>query len=833
MKIYKEKFDGNYDGVIPPLLLTKGSISDGRNVRKVSTAGGWKGRKGCQLLNTTAAGSGSAIQSMHQYTNPLHGDYHFILQCANDLLNSATAVGELLTEAGSIILQENGQSILSESQADPLDVGVLFDTSILASGVTVGGVPGFSAIVGEYFVYADGSGIPVIFGGDTPYCTGFVVYDASETAYVDYTREVTDGKQSTNAVLGSAAGDIYYVCSPEIADAIHLTFGTTVNTEASAATVKAWRSGAWAAVTGPSDGTEGTQTHDTDGTISWTRGADEMKVINGIMGYWYQVSFSAAISAVDVISCRVSFDATNITAKWDGTFQDPAGCLFYDQSEDEYDEVLGRVTTDSESTYIDLNAATTSDFIYIKTLEPATGFGFAIAQDQANDVAAVIDLLEYWSGNAWTGVATNLDDGTLNSAGTKSFTTTGRFWFDASAMTPKKRTWQGDSIPGYWYRISWDVALGTATQVYRVLYAAYPEDFEVFDGVTEFQGRAIFWGGSKYPNRLFYTPFDRPDVTTGNDAGYTTKSFGGAKSKIKLAMKLYEYIVVWKTDGVWLMDKDFNIEQVADKVGIGSPKTAVTLEIGLSGVSRDELVSVAIWQDSDGVYIFDGSKPKKVSGPVDHYFNPEYSGTAISPSNISNLQAFPDPANDEYHLLLPTQELVYNYKTDEWYPPWERSLPLVAGIDLKSPDGEDRIYAGSQGGFVMRIEYDTSDKDAGNADTIIIHEIKTRALAAAPDESTTFRFTFRKLWAELKARAAGTLTTILYKNRKSSGSTLTVPSALSLVGSNGEQTVVPSVHSSEENCYSIEFTFRSETMDQEMEIYSFLYEIDATGEIVF
>jgi hypothetical protein len=125
-ELKKEAFNSKYDGVIPPALLPKGSISGGLNIRKVSQAGGWRGRKGCVLHNTTAVDSTNAVRSLHQYTNPVVQDYHFIAQC-NSLLYDATK--------------------------DPPDqTGTTFGTSL---GVTVGDTPGHSCLVDETWFYAD------------------------------------------------------------------------------------------------------------------------------------------------------------------------------------------------------------------------------------------------------------------------------------------------------------------------------------------------------------------------------------------------------------------------------------------------------------------------------------------------------------------------------------------------------------------------------------------------------------------------------------------------------------------------------------------------------
>ena len=253
-EIRKEPFVGKYNGVVPPILMIKGDISGGKNIRKVSEIGGWKGRKGCALHNTTAVDSTNSVVSLHQYTNPKQSDYHFLAQC---------------------------NSLLYDSTTDPPTAGTTFGASL---GVAVGTSPGVSCVVGETWFYADGSGRPVVWGGTSPFPMGWFTYDISNTALCDYTKEVTDGDTSTAALILGAATDYFVVITPERCEGITLDLGD-VNSNAVTIVVKAWRAGAWAAVSGTSDGTEtgGTTTLAKDGSITWTRStSDDLKILGNI-----------------------------------------------------------------------------------------------------------------------------------------------------------------------------------------------------------------------------------------------------------------------------------------------------------------------------------------------------------------------------------------------------------------------------------------------------------------------------------------------------------------------------------------------------------------------
>jgi hypothetical protein len=802
IQLFKEHLNGKYHGTAAATLLPKGWIVDGLNVRKVSETGGWKPRKGSIIHNpSNAIESGANIDSIHPYTNPRSADAHFILQA-----NSKLTV------------------------LDDFPTGTY--TAATDLGVTVGTTPGFSDVVGESMFYADGSGRPITYGGDNPYCTGFLVWDNSASAYVDYTRVVTDNR-STIATLGNAANDVYYVCASEIIDGIVLDLVTANTTDTTTVKVYSWVAGAWSErATGFSDGTlASSKTHAQDGTISWTRNSsDTMSVLGNIMGYWYKVEPQAALQdGVTVQKCRVTQDATNMTNKWNGVWNWVSGCRFYDQSGDTYIEALGKVSNESDTAYLDVSSSTTSDFLYIKTPEPAAGFGFALPQGYTNTGAASnVDNIDYWNGNAWTTISSGITDTTLDGASAISFNQSGWIFFNAAAITPVRRTWQGDQVPGYWYRLSWDAAMSADTRIFTVLYAPHPEELPAYDGCVEFKGRLFVWGDPEYPNRLRYSAYRRGDCFSGSDSGYTDEM--GGMSKIICAIKFYNELIVFKKDGVWLLEgyapQNFGTLQLADTIGLASPKSAQVVEVGSPTMHRNEPLSIAIWQDTDGVYVLDGRKPRKVSGPIEHYFNTEYA-TAIAAASIENRQSYIDPLNNEYHLLLPSSELVYNYVTDEWYPPWEREIDLLCGTVLRGSDNRYYTYGGDTNGFVHRLENDTTDKTTGNADKVITHHIKTRAIAAGQDGGPTMRFNFIKYWAELKARASGDVTVNFFANMATSG---TSTGTLSMVAS-GKDIAVPMKKYAQKDLNSFQLQFYLATADAEMEIWGYLYEAEVMGEI--
>jgi hypothetical protein len=349
----------------------------------------------------------------------------------------------------------------------------------------------------------------------------------------------------------------------------------------------------------------------------------------------------------------------------------------------------------------------------------------------------------------------------------------------------------------------------------------------------------MYWGDPIYPNRLRFSEFEKPDSILEQSRSYTD-AFGNM-TKIVRAVRFYNELLVFKADSVWLLEgytlENFGTLKIADTIGCCAPKSVVVVEAGYPSMHADEPLSIAIWADTDGVYVVDGRKPRKVSGPINHYFDTEYS-TAISAANLLTAQAFIDPLKNEYHLLIADgTELVYNYITDEWYPPWSRRVggasdKLISGISFRDTNKQYQVYGGNSAGKAFRLEYDTTDKDDSNADVAISHNIKTRAIASAPDDTYQFDYIFRGAYGEFKARASGEIITTFYKDISSSGTTLATPANMSLVSS-GAGLTVDGVDTSQEQCKCFQLKFSSAVADVELEIYSFLYYMDIEGERAF
>jgi len=811
-ELRKEPLVGKLDRISPPTLLPPGSITDGLNMRKVGIYGGWKPRKGCTLINTSASpASESTIWSIHQYSHPQNEDYHLITQTDNALYDNQT----------------------------PLTQGATIGTGL---GVTVGDTAaGFSAIVGDYFVFAAAGKTPVAYGGTYPFCKAFIAYDSDSGYHSDYTSTVTNNEDILYERIDHDTSDVFYVCAHEPISGIKFK-GVTYNSSAATTTVYAMRGGTWTAVSGFSDGTaSGGATFGQDGTMTWTASSsDKPSIFEGIHGYWYKLAPSASLSVIDIISIKVVQACNDITTKWDGTWEDVTGCFFYDQSAaagSKYVDNLTNVTDGTTTNYLDLGSMTTADYIYIKTPEPAMGFWFGMVPGQVNGNAAnvVVEYCAQFTSN-WPNCSAVFDE-TANLTG-DCFEQTGAISWDHTTTIPAVADLRDvfiddsdsihDTVPGYWYRISVDAALDANGQIYSIQYAPYSDKMEYYDGVVEFQNRAFFWGG-RYGNKLFYTVKDSHDECTGSDSGWTN-SFGD-NSPVKCAVKWYDDLVVFKEKGMYLLSgaspSAYTILPISEQIGIASPKSALVIEDHFPSASQDDPLSIVIWQAVDGVYVLDKQLPRKVSAPIDNYFNPEYSD-CISASYINSMCAFWDKNNREYHLCHgSTKELVYNYRTDEWYTPFDRYLDLQTGSAIIGTDGR-QYTVGGRYGLLMLLEQGTTDRNAANMETTITHWLKTRAIGSHQEAGVGVSIKLYDVWVETKAAAAGTMTVTFYEDQETAGTAI---SGQTLIRS-GYNLVVPHVRNKTGPMACFELRLQiSATAGGTLEIYSILYTIEQEREL--
>jgi len=668
----------------------------------------------------------------------------------------------------------------------------------------------------------------MLWGGFKRKPVSFLVYDASTGELVELVDRVIDNDPDSYASLDTNATSTFYVCSPQPASRIYFDINRTYFNDNNAEfVVNAWVDGAWASVSA-SDGTFSAINNSSlyrTGIVEWDFVIDEkMRVLNGIMGYWYQFVFDSTPDAVRIHDCWLTYEVRKMQNRWDGVLETPTGC-YYTLDGTTYDKT-GDITDGAIATYINMNGADAADdYIYIKCPEPAIGFKFKVDPDNRNtaDNAQVdqVDFLNAGSTLGWT--AFNYEtDGTL--VGNFGFNRDGYLFFEHNADVDEAlMSLLGDEVPGYWYRISWDAAFATDIHIFDIKYVPRPEPMEKMDGVCEFSGRAVYWGSALWPNYLRVSGFNDAAVLNGDDSEYVGP-FGGS-SKILLAQKFKEWLIVFKRRGIYAVNTSLEISTISESIGVASIESLQSAEAGHPSVHRDEPRNVILWQDTDGVYAFDGTKPKKISDPVGHYFDPNDGTYYMGSGKVTSLGSMIDPQRDEYHLFVNTlsggEELVYNYTKDMWYPPWTRYSDLVCGKALRDKDGVYYLIGGDGSGYLFRLEYGSVDDDPNSVtNQAIASNIVTRAFGIEDELGPLF--TSRKLYAILGATTA-TVYPILYKNTITSDTSLT-----SFSGTlSGYDAGLHEIMAKANNCFCVAFKLSVAT--SYLDVRRLVYEAETRG----
>jgi hypothetical protein len=472
--------------------------------------------------------------------------------------------------------------------------------------------------------------------------------------------------------------------------------------------------------------------------------------------YAYRIRLSAGSASIYHITCDPGFQT--VQNVWDGVYRQPIQFQVWDNSEGAFEDYTLHVNQSSDvNTPVggQLDAVDENDHIVMMFEEQQSAIRLTMLGDLINTEASVITLY-YWNGHEWASLANyGFIDGTLNDAGTKSFTKTGLLQWQPQTDEEKRTLF--NSL-GYAYKIEVSDALtgtdsGTAevlvdfvVGVPALLNTAGLHESKPFNFSTIYQNRLMLGGFSAggEGNRMDYSVTNAPDVFNGVESsmdGTQSLYFGGVEP-ITCSTQLYNrfgasvfsMLLVMKDTEVYLMvgesPLDFTIYPVSQTVGCPAPHTLATAEVGLEigqGLTRN----VAIWLSHYGPMMFDGAVLSPLTG-INNFFDPnetEY----IEWDYIHLARGWVDQTYKEYNLLLPSTSgqstnnlwLVYDLLRKKWFKkdPRTASFPQ-AGWNVMDPNtGEQGVYGGIDDGTMIHIEKGTSwgatyaDATAGTAIT--------------------------------------------------------------------------------------------------------------------
>ncbi len=340
-------FQGTVNTETERALLPSGGFSGKQNLRDMNP--GMKQRKGQKRQHTTTDNV-QEIKNLFQYEDK--GSVKYLYS------------------------QRLDGSVHAATNNPPTQTAGDFGVEVLAA--VASSVTSSQAILGDKLFYTDGVRQTQVFSGTKHRIRGFFVYKGAAAIPVmpeigeDYTQEVTDSRASRVAILDDlstlANFDAIYVVTETPATGFNFTIGKA-NGNAATVVIKYWN-GAYTTVGAVSDGTaSGGATLAIDGTMTWTRPADEISYFQyGLSGYCYQISVSAALDAeVEIEEVTYNSEWLDVENVWDGITPDAITAkVFLDDSTKYFD--YGGSGIDVSAVF-----GNVLDFVYFATSEPIFG----------------------------------------------------------------------------------------------------------------------------------------------------------------------------------------------------------------------------------------------------------------------------------------------------------------------------------------------------------------------------------------------------------------------------------------------------------------------------
>lgn len=691
------------------------------------TDNGIKSVQGMSAITTSSLASYPKINNIYQFVKSNPVETHVLVQAYNSA--------------------ETESKVFRHSTSTP-NTGIFTGTA-LHTDASGAGVGRFSNAPLGHVVYCNGTET-MVWGGVENTPGYFAIFDgndpATSTLWIkDYTDQIlntlTDSENVAtlkrtdvahyNIGIGSVTA---YISTRLPIQGIKFDVGTA-NTRTGTTSVHFWNGSTLTAATGIADGTSsGGIPLAQDGTVSFdsTASTAKVRIIEGVYGYFYRIIWTNATDTCTINTVRVDEPFQKLTDFWNGdprtiiSFQVGTGTVFTDNTvnvfKDEYS--YDDSTLFDESTYASVhNKGGTGSFLAFGFNERMMGVEIKFIPDKNNTVNSTMTI-STWNGVEWNAVS-DLTDGTFTDS--KTFRQSGIVtWTPRSENVEFRRTLAGKKEPLYYYRMTTDNAmLGTSSKLFVYYISGIPVQkpissykFSLFS-----QGRLWLFNDQKNErNKSIVSAVSTLNVFNGDD---TKELLYGDDDEVQAATKIHsrttigskEDILVLKNNSSFLIrgeePKEWEIVTISDDIGCNAPLTLISSSIGLEFAPLQSK-QVAIWQGSNGIYVWDGSSIIPISDPIGNYFD-QTKSEAIETTRAHLSRGFLNTSNDNhyYHYLFSSKatsttdldtELVFDLKRQGWFKIDRSTKHLQAGTNIFATDtGTTYAYGSIDTGDIMRL----------------------------------------------------------------------------------------------------------------------------------
>ncbi len=536
------------------------------------------------------------------------------------------------------------------------------------------------------------------------------------------------------------------------------------NADASTMTCKEWSGTTWNSLT-ITDNTDTGASLATTGTVTFSSTVSSAKprYIEGYFLYWYQCSIDAGQALIYHVTLDAPFQ--NIIDSWDGVFRDVSAFLEYKTNY--LDNTMNVLREDYDSatasTYYAIGGLVAfsdpNNCLNIGFSEKQTGIKITVIVPNA--VASTLASVDYWNGSGWQSVGV-IVDGTseggvsLANSGVISWNNSNIFdetqkvvsngilrqptyvssanWLQAAQLylIQKKEfvaAQSGLRTPKphlYHYRLKFDKTITAGARIDYIGGISAPNTISHYKFPVFAQGRTLLccdMAGDK--NKVLVSSKYMPQVYNGSDSidiyfGEEGELTCGVELFSQFGSSLYSLILMFKDNETWMVagqdiyQWENNIFLLAGDIGCPAPLTLKTINPygeTATGVSR----TMAIWQDSHGIYTSDGRAPVPIHGDIKEYFDPSDS-RCIKASMVGDSAGWINPVTLGYHWKFASgssatdlnKEMVYDTIRKKWHE-IERGTgkSLQCGLLVHDTYGNAYNYGFIDMGYMEHLENGT------------------------------------------------------------------------------------------------------------------------------
>jgi hypothetical protein len=242
-------------------------------------------------------------------------------------------------------------------------------------------------------------------------------------------------------------------------------------------------------------------------------------------------------------------------------------------------------------------------------------------------------------------------------------------------------------------------------------------------GVVKRWKKTLFVAGDpQNPETLYYSEDNEPE-------SFPLLNAFELDSRITAMYETYSTLIVETENGKWQVvgdNPDFSVDKLIDNMGC----------VGRRAAGTTRMTGYAV--DRDGLRLFDGSTPAKISEPIrDKYdalnkTNVEFIHTVHSQSRNIISQWNPGATLDSNGLPEYSGNFTYVYGVDdpkqgywmEMVPNTSADLNFLCATEIEDANGDHFVYAGGDDGMVYKL-YDQSANNWTKADGTS-HAVKTK-----------------------------------------------------------------------------------------------------------